>query len=73
MQPNARVMRDWQLYAAGPNATGLTAAKVAQCAASGPSCSPVAAQIRQNAAVMEKVLRLRAARALALRRWLSVR
>ena len=56
MQPNARVMRGWQLYAAGLNATGLAAAKVAQCAASGPSCSPLAAQIRQNKAVMEKVL-----------------
>ncbi len=54
--PFARTIRGWQLYAAGLNASGLAVDKLAGCLTNAPSCSPVAAQIQQNVAVMKSVL-----------------
>ena len=53
---SARTMRGWQLYAAGLNASGLALDKLAGCLSNAPSCSPVAAQIRENVGVMKSVL-----------------
>ena len=51
---DARVMRGWQLYAAGLNTTGLRC-NFRNPATLGPGCSPLAAQIRQNVKVMRGV------------------
>ena len=53
---SARTMRGWQLYAAGLNASGLAVDKLAGCLSNAPSCSPAAAQIRENVGVMKSVL-----------------
>jgi hypothetical protein len=53
---SARTMRGWQLYAAGLNASGLATERLAGCLTNAPGCSPLAAQIRENVAVMKSVL-----------------
>eukprot|EP01052_Picozoa_sp_SAG31_P035456 SAG31_NODE_4281_length_3382_cov_3.978373_4_plen_434_part_00 len=53
--PISRTMRGWQLYQAGLNVTGLTCS-LSDIGSAPTKCAPLATQVIQNKAVMERVL-----------------